>query len=195
MKNKRGQFYLVAAVIVILAVSAITGVTTYSSSRDKPKIIDELSYNLEQEGYNIVDYGVYQNIKLDPDQKLSISEEQERVATDIIGSMAVKDPTVSLSVVVGNGVAYTRINNIREERGAISAGDIETPIRTIIIERCITDPNNLCEITKDAGNGNLKINFLTKDYTFKLDDPNNNYFYFVLSKKIGEDKYVKSSKE
>ncbi|MFA5856105.1 MAG: hypothetical protein WC867_02010 [Candidatus Pacearchaeota archaeon] len=191
MKNKRGQFYLVAAVIVILAVSAITGVTTYSSSRDKPKIIDELSYNLEQEGYNIIDYGVYKNTNY-PDS-VDITKEQEKVATEIIGSMAVKDPSVSLSVVVGNGEGIiTRIDNIREDRGSISAGDIETPARAIVIERCSKTVDNDCLITSDLGNDNIKINFLENEYTFKLDDPNNNYFYFVLSKKVGEDNYVKS---
>ena len=57
--NKRGQFYLVAAVIIVLVVIGISSVKTYSVIKSEPQNLEDLSLELSEETARIVDYGVY----------------------------------------------------------------------------------------------------------------------------------------
>ncbi|MDD5191958.1 MAG: hypothetical protein PHH54_04960 [Candidatus Nanoarchaeia archaeon] len=59
MRNKKGQYYLVAAIIIILAVSGIASVKTYASVKSEPRKIQDIGSELREETVRIVDYGVY----------------------------------------------------------------------------------------------------------------------------------------
>lgn len=60
IKPKNGQFYIIAAVIIVFAIIAIATISTYTVMRSKPLSIDSLSSNLKKEGPMIIDYGTYQ---------------------------------------------------------------------------------------------------------------------------------------
>jgi hypothetical protein len=62
--NKRGQFYIIAAIIIVVAISGLATVVTYAVTKPTPKSIQSLSTNLKNEGPRIVDYGIYKQINL-----------------------------------------------------------------------------------------------------------------------------------
>ncbi len=55
MKNKRGQFYLVASIIVVAVVIALAA-TLNNSSRESTNVADEIGVELRIEGENVLDY-------------------------------------------------------------------------------------------------------------------------------------------
>ena len=57
--NKRGQFYIVAAIIIVLTLSGILSITTYAIAKPSPKTIQDLSKDLKTESSKIVDHGIY----------------------------------------------------------------------------------------------------------------------------------------
>ena len=57
--NKRGQFYIIAAVIILLAVAGIVGLKTYTTATPKPRTIQNMGDELKEESFRIVDYGIY----------------------------------------------------------------------------------------------------------------------------------------
>ena len=60
-KGKRAQFYLLAAVIVVLVIMSLSSVVTYSIIRSQPKSTQELSQNLRTESPNVIRYGIFNN--------------------------------------------------------------------------------------------------------------------------------------
>ncbi len=62
--QKRGQFYIIAAVLIALIIITLTGMTTYAVIKSKPKTIYSLSSDLKKEGPRIVDFGIYKNNNL-----------------------------------------------------------------------------------------------------------------------------------
>ncbi len=59
MMNKRGQFYIIAAIIIILAVAGLASIRTYTTVTPKPRSIESVGSELREEGYRVVDFGVY----------------------------------------------------------------------------------------------------------------------------------------
>jgi len=66
MKNKKGQFYLMAAIIIIMAISGIASIKTYAAVKSEPRKIQDISFELKEEGMRIIDYGVYKQEDLEP---------------------------------------------------------------------------------------------------------------------------------
>lgn len=54
--SKKGQFYLIAALIIIVALFAVIGVTNYVSTRQSNDVSD-LIENLDLEAENVIEYG------------------------------------------------------------------------------------------------------------------------------------------
>ena len=59
MNNKKGQFYLVAAILIVLAISGIASIKTYTVIKSEPRKIQDIGSELREETTRIVDYGVY----------------------------------------------------------------------------------------------------------------------------------------
>ena len=61
MKQKRGQVYIISAIIIIMIILGIAGVSNYIITQKEPTQLYDLSENLEIEGASIIDYGIYNN--------------------------------------------------------------------------------------------------------------------------------------
>ena len=61
IRGKKAQFYIIAAVIIVLIVISVSSVVTYSFVRSQPKSVAELSQTLEIESPSIIKYGLYNN--------------------------------------------------------------------------------------------------------------------------------------
>jgi len=58
-QNKRGQFYIIAAIIIVLAISGLMSIATYAIAKPSPKTINDLGSDLNKESTRIIDYGIY----------------------------------------------------------------------------------------------------------------------------------------
>src|SRR3989344_7200716 len=59
MKNKRGQFYIIAAIIIVLVLAGIASVRTYTITKSRPETITDMASTLNVEGSQVVDFGIY----------------------------------------------------------------------------------------------------------------------------------------
>ena len=62
--NKRGQIYLVAAIIIVMILAGIASVKTYAVATTEPRKIKDISSELKEETSRIIDYGIYSNNNL-----------------------------------------------------------------------------------------------------------------------------------
>ncbi len=63
--NKKGQVYLLAAIIISIAVIGLGSRGNWISVKPSPKVIYDLEEDLKKESYEIVDYGIYNGQDVD----------------------------------------------------------------------------------------------------------------------------------
>ena len=61
MKQKRGQFYLVAAIVIISLIVGFSVVSNYATNKEVVKLYD-LKEELGIESANVLKYGTYQSV-------------------------------------------------------------------------------------------------------------------------------------
>ncbi|MBR9704736.1 hypothetical protein GOV12_04945 [Candidatus Pacearchaeota archaeon] len=58
MRNKRGQFYILAAIIIVTILTGLATMSTYVITKPKTRTIDSMHAELKEEGFRIIDFGV-----------------------------------------------------------------------------------------------------------------------------------------
>jgi hypothetical protein len=178
-KNCRGQFFLIAAIIIIVVTVGIVTVSNYTQEKESVKLYD-LGEELGIESQNVLDYGTYS--QLDEEEMKMLMENFIKNYVDYIGD------TGNLYFIFGNKqkiyvVGYQELTN-------------ETVCITL---NPATDPNAECiplQILGEtqefpAGSQEIEWVFITiesYEYQFKLNPGEN--FYFVIWQRIGREKIV-----
>jgi hypothetical protein len=182
MKNKNGQFYIVAAIIIALIISGLATVATYSYARAPPVNIKDLSSNLKEETPRILDYGVYNG-------KDIYSLMRNFTAGDFASYFLEKTDYNNAIFIYGDKKKLYKVEYLKKNTGEISViGDASIPIqRSDVKETEITT-----KISKDEdGNEIIEVEILKNTYNFKLRD--NEMFYFVISKQNNEETFVEKN--
>jgi len=183
MLEKRGQFYLIATVIIIAVVIGFVTISNYAQGRDSVKIYD-LGEELIIEGENVLDYGIYNGLSKDETADLLkefIEGYSEYLGEDIEIYLLVGDED-SL-IVIGQeegleddfeiefGITGQASKNLKKfAKREFFPNDGES----------IKGKKIRVKIRKDNGNQN--------EYEFELKEGEN--FYFIISQKIGEETHV-----
>lgn len=178
MRNKRGQFYLIAAVIIIGVVVTVFTISNYIERKESIRLYD-FGEELGIESQNVLDYGTYQGFD-ENDTKILVTNFVENYVgyagegkniylvfgnQDTIKVMAYQIMNETVSVSIDDGVAQlVEIDELGEGSQEFSVGTMSKVVITI--------------------GGNV--------YEFKLKPGEN--FYFVISQEIGGEKYVVTSK-
>ncbi|MCX6747165.1 MAG: hypothetical protein NTU63_03475 [Candidatus Pacearchaeota archaeon] len=177
-KNRRGQFYLIAAVIIIAVVVTVFTVSNYIERKESVQLYN-LGEELGIESQNVLDYGTYNGFDENAtrwlitdfvDSYVNYIGEGKNIYLlfgnkDTIKIMAYQIINESVSVSIDNGVAQlVQIDSLGEGSQEFSVGSMSKVVITI---------------------GGVVYEFQLK--------PGEN-FYFVISQKIGGEKYVVTSK-
>jgi hypothetical protein len=181
MKNKRGQFYLIAAIIIVLVLSSLASIRIYANVNAEPKKIQDLGSELNVEGYKIVEYGIYNqgditqllNNFTDKDfveYFLQKTEATDLVflygnKTDLYGVRYNNTITGTITATVGSGVTWNTVNTF-VERKKIESGDII--------------------------DNKVEVKVLNKPFNFTLQD--NEMFYFIIVQEKNGEVYVTTNK-
>ena len=64
MRGKKGQFYLIAAIFIILIMFGTTSIATQASVKPEPRTIKNLGDELNRETYKIIEHGVVKDTDL-----------------------------------------------------------------------------------------------------------------------------------
>jgi len=172
--NKRGQFYIVAAILIVLVLSGVTGVSTYTVVKSEPKTIYELGSDLNRESAKIIEYGIYNNKDL---TELT----NEFAGKDVAKYFLKKTNNANIIFVYGN---KTNLQSL--QYNTVSIGDIN------VAGAGWEDYGSYSEIRELENDGEFaKVEVLNKEYSFDLKD--NEMFYFVIVQKRGDETFVEKS--
>ncbi|MEK6890889.1 MAG: hypothetical protein AABX03_02020 [Nanoarchaeota archaeon] len=163
--NKRGQFYIIAAIVIIAALFGIATVTNYVVTKPDQIRQVQLSEELNLESESIINYGLFNGSDLYPLLENFTVQYAEYLSEDndiyfVYGDKDLRELHV---------LSYTQ-----GTQGTVSLSVDGTPT-TILINGGIFED----KIEKFTGEV-IKVNVAGKDYEFKLNEGQN--FFFLIRK-------------
>ena len=180
--KKRGQFYLLSAIVIIGIIIGFSAVSTYAKKGGEIRIFD-LGEELEIESANVLDYGTYPTNDaditsaggLDNFLKDFVSNYSEYIGED-----------KEISFVFGNpdDDSVTKVNYEEQEH---TISDISRTTVTFI-DRSEEES----DIETVDGKRRTKVKFKDQEYDIELKPGEN--FFFVISQDIGEERHITKSK-
>ncbi len=177
--NKRGQFYIIAAIIIVVAVAGIASVNTYVSVTPKPRSIESMGTELREEGFRIIDYGIY--------NKENITRLLNDFTDNYASYFLKKTGNANAIFVYGNttDLFSAKFDNIGTGRISATIGSHGTnwDMYTNFVNRTKITPSN-------AGD-KVTVTIFNKDYDFDI--RNNEMFYFVIVQEKEGEVYIEKS--
>ena len=167
--TRNGQFYLIAAVIIIVVIFGLTGVTNYLLK--KPDLVRyyDISRQLNLESESVVNYGIANNQEID-----SLLED----FTENYGQYLGEGEEADFYFIYGDEESITVYAYQVEEQGGISliigGGD---PIPIIITGGQVTT-----EEIPVGEDGNVIVEIGDDKYSFNIKDGQN--FFFIIKKPL-----------
>ena len=177
--NKRGQIYIIIAVVIIGVIAGLLVVSNYVASNKEPVKFYDLSEELGVESEKVINYGVYNSVDTD----ILINNFTDTYS-DYFDAMAGKSEMV---FAYGNETKMNSIiySNVSNGRISVGIGEKQTFLDVEGKSKTKTSWNPI--LLPELGNYVL-VNVTGSSYKFVLNKGEN--FFFVLTKKIGNDTYV-----
>jgi len=173
--NKKGQFFLIAAVVIagIIITLGVINISTKQVANEETSFYD-LSKEIDYESSQLIDYGVYE---AQTPQKISAS------VVSFVSNYSAANPDTEMLLVYGNKDILTVLFYNQSSSGAISIGSAETPQITITPKAPYYNRtgNNDEIITVHLAEGS--------ELKFEL-KPEGENFFIVLKKQSGEETLV-----
>jgi len=178
MENKRGQFYIITAIIIVVVISTLASVVTYVVINPEPRVMKDISDNLKEESARLIDYGIYNGEDV-------VSLQDNFAKEDFAEYILEKTNNANVTFVYGN---RTNLTMVQYSMGGYPG--------TCIGESCVTiNPINviITPIEISLSEDYIIVNMLGKEYSFKLRD--NQMFYFVITKENEGEVFVEDNQE
>jgi len=174
--KKRGQFYIIGAIIIVIIILGLVGVKNTITSKQEPVAFYDLGSNLLVEGSKIIDYGIYNQGNID---------EIIRNFTDLFVDYASKNKQedFDLTIIQGDNESVDITTYSKASEGEIFAFIGEEPFT-------ITPKENFVPVTQNLnpGEGKIKLKLLENEYNFDI--KSNENFYFIMTKDEEFEKYI-----
>ena len=180
-RGKRAQFYLIAAIFIVMIIITILSVRTYIVAKPEPRKLQDISSELSEEGARIVDHGIY----TDSDLEIILNT----FDTDYGPYFLKKTDATNIVFIYGDKDDLYSVQYKEGDTGTVSAtigswGVESTIPGTISVREKIK--------TKDSDTGlyldTVEVEILGKTFEFDLRD--NEMFYFLLTQEKEGDIYV-----
>lgn len=175
--NKKGQFFLIAAVIISVIIVSLG--TVYIATKAVPKSgkqVYDLSREIEFESNKLIDHGVFN----------ALTQEQKTASlTDLMDYYAKANPDTDLIMIYGDETGAISAALFYQERssGSLAIGQANIPVTTV-------QPIDISnDIVQKSGENKILVNLNTEtQIEFELEPGEN--FFIVLAKQIGDEKIV-----
>jgi len=174
-RGKKAQFYIIGAVIIIMAMISLASVSNYVLVKKEPAKFMDLGESISLEGYKVGEYGVFTNKDVD-----SIMGELSRTVGGVLGET---NENIDMIIIHGNSTNSTITVISRNSTGTITANMGSISFTTENLRY------NLYTI--DTNGNNVNVTLLGVTYNFELGADEK--FMFVMTKTEDFDNYVKSS--
>jgi len=170
-KNRRGQFYLLAAIVIIAIIIGFAAISNYARKKAPVRTYD-VAEELGIEGGKVLDYGTY-------NEAVDNTELMEHFTT-LYQEYAGEDKEIYY--VFGN---YEEITAYKY--GEITTGTIDVSFGKTSLGLVI-DARVKQTIDANMVDSEIKTNINNVDYVFELKPGEN--FYFIISQELEGEKYV-----
>ncbi len=186
-KNKKAQFYLIAAIIIIGIIIILSSVTNYIVTKKKDVKLYDLGEEFKEEGARVVDYGIY-SAATEPRDTIELME-------DVSGYFATyseqKEKGSELVFAFGNTtdlkyVTYTSQNT----------GDVKLVFPTgqnFNVPGAAVKTKNVGSAVPIAPFDTVNVTLIGQEYIFELHEGEN--FFFVISKNVTDTSEVYKTKK
>ena len=168
-KGKRGQFYIIAAVILIIIIIGLAGVTNYIKVKEEPVTFFNLGEQLDIEAPYVIDNGIYTG----EDIPKLIENFTKRYAQYTGQS----NENFQMIIVYGDqtGAQINAYHSI--ESGRITLGNIGGI--------GLTNVESITPETTQSGS-NVSVNLSNNTYNFNLNPGQNFFFVITTSQDFGD---------
>lgn len=180
MDNKRGQFYIVAAIIIVLIAVGFLAVSNYTTTEEDIRIYD-LRDKLDIESAKVLDHGTYQELNDTELKQLLINFTRQY-----------NDTEENLLFIFGDENNVTIIEYSELEPSNITfVEEGEEEETDITLEENGDGESRQGEFSSGTGIVRVIVTFGEEDYTFEIKEGENFYFIIQIEFKGGE--YVVTS--
>jgi len=180
MMNKRGQFYLIAAIIIVTVLIGYVSVTNYVASNEELDDIRlyELSKELKLEGESVVNYGIFNPVDLD----VTLTQ------FTIDYGAYISDQETDVYFIYGNDKQIFVVGYINlEDAGGISLQVGDTPsiihIDSTTTTREEINVTGATDLEGNLINPNVLITIKGTQYPFDISEGQN--FFFIIRQPSG----------
>ncbi len=177
--NKRGQFFIVAAMILVSVIAGLTTVVNYAEATRGEERIYDLSNEIKSETNMVVDWGVFKEAELDVLTTTFLEKYDSYIGEE------------DVLFIFGNEDDLEALHFTSEGIGSVGIETREGGTSIVEVNRRTGKEAN---VTVDEGRriGEKKILIEIDDagYSFNLKDGEN--FYFVIVKESGDERFVVS---
>ncbi len=175
--NKRGQFYIVAAIIIVVVIAGIASVKTYAIVKPKPRSIESMGSELKEESFRIVEYGIY--------KKENMTSLLNNFTSNYSEYFLKKTNNANVIFVYGNKSDLYSAKYDTANTGRITA-TIGTQGAGWSMDTSFTNRTKL-NVLGDS----VTVTIFNKDYSFDI--KNNEMFYFVIVEEKEGEVYVEKN--
>ncbi|MEK6914765.1 MAG: hypothetical protein AABW83_03895 [Nanoarchaeota archaeon] len=174
--NKRGQFYLIASIFIVLIIFGTSSIATYTIIKPEPRTITDLSNDINRESYKIIEYGIFNNKNLN---ELSSKFAGEEISKYVLK----KDEDANILFLYGNKNDINAIAIGKEDTGNIEIGEFNFQVNNDFSRK----------IKPIIKNDLVEVKISGKKYNFKIKD--NEMFYFLMVKEKDGEIFVERNEE
>ena len=184
--EKRGQFFILAAVIISSVIVGLAGTANYVKTNQVPENFYALNSEINSESNKVIDYVVY-------------NEESDRALEDFISKVAEnildQDPDTELYFIYGDTSSVTVNTDYAKEGGSAEASsEISLQIGDRVFEKTTRDKANtyrsyvsIVPITPEMEE-KITLHISEKEYDFPLRE--NLKIISVIKKEIKNETYI-----
>lgn len=182
--DKKAQFYLIAAIIIIIALSSLTATKNYITENSKSNIIQEISLNLKKEAPKIIEYAVYHQYNQEEKEDLI----KNFTSKDFAEYFLEKTNNANIIFIYGNKTSLHSIQYKKEK-----FGNIQELVAIVEGDESSWDnlPGGYSIYTKinDANSDNeIRVAVLGKNFDFDIID--SEMLYFLIIQKKGDETFI-----
>ncbi len=183
-KNKKAQFYLIAAIIIMAVIIGMGSITNYIITKKEPVKFYDLSQELDEEGARVVEHGVYK----EKDIPTLIEDFTDNY---VVKYAEEKEKGSELVFVYGNRDNVTVSTYISEKTGEVVINYGSTEFIHSGTDKYIANIKSFIPEVSEEEEYTIVVKVLGVEYIFNLKEGEN--FFFVISKKTEEETYIVGS--
>jgi hypothetical protein len=181
--NKRGQFYILGAIMIVVVITGITSMSTYSTTKVKPRSLESMGKELKEEGFRIIDYSVYN--KGPPNNKIPYDKLND-FTLDYSDYFLKKTDNSNVIMIYGNKSNLFATQYETPSIGVIRAS-LGAPSPTWTITNIILNRSVLATPLTPSPDP-VVVNLLGNEYNFDINE--NEMFYFVMAQEKEGERYI-----